>query len=372
MAIMKSQIETGTPYMLSKDSANSKSNQKNVGVIKSSNLCTEIMEVSDADHTAVCNLGSLALPKFLGTNGVFDYQKLHNVVRTLTYNLNRVIDHNYYPVETARRSNMKLRPIGIGVQGLADVFMMLRIPFDSLEARDVNKNIFETIYHAALEQSCEMAETEGAYEGFDGSPAHMGILQFDMWNVIPSGRFDWNALKERIKIHGLRNSLLVAPMPTATTAQILGNNEAFEPYTTNIYLRRTLAGEFVVVNRHLVNELSAIGLWSPEMKNKIIRNDGSVQGIDEIPADIQAIYKTAWELSQKSIIDQAADRGAFIDQSQSMNLFVEAPSVGKLSSMHMYSWKMGLKTLSYYVRTRAKARAQQVTVEPDVCETCSA
>jgi ribonucleoside-diphosphate reductase alpha subunit len=372
MAIMKSQIETGTPYMLSKDAANTKSNQKNVGVIKSSNLCTEIMEVSDPDHTAVCNLGSLALPKFLTESGVMDYQHLHKVVRILTRNLNRVIDNNFYPVETARRSNMKLRPIGIGVQGLADVYMLLGIPFDSQEARAININIFETIYHAALEESCHLAEECGSYEGFEGSPAQYGVLQFDMWNVTPTGRFDWNALKERIHQHGLRNSLLIAPMPTATTAQILGNNEAFEPYTTNIYLRRTLAGEFVVVNKHLVRDLEKLGLWSPEMKNRIIRNDGSVQGIQEIPERLQAVYKTAWELSQKAIIDQAADRGAYIDQSQSMNLFVEAPSVGKLSSMHMYSWKKGLKTLSYYVRTRAKAKAQQVTVEPDVCETCSA
>jgi len=372
MAIMKSQIETGTPYMLSKDVANIKSNQKNVGVIKSSNLCTEVMEVSDPEHTAVCNLGSLALPKFLSESGVMDYQHLHKVVRTLTRNLNRVIDNNFYPVETARRSNMKLRPIGIGVQGLADVYMILGIPFDSHEAREINVNIFETIYHAALEESCQLAKESGSYDGFEGSPAQYGVLQFDMWNVTPTSRFDWNALKERIHQHGLRNSLLVAPMPTATTAQILGNNEAFEPYTTNIYLRRTLAGEFVVVNKHLVRDLEKLGLWSPDMKNRIIRNDGSVQGIREIPERLQAVYKTAWELSQKAIIDQAADRGAYIDQSQSMNLFVEAPSVGKLSSMHMYSWKKGLKTLSYYVRTRAKAKAQQVTVEPDVCETCSA
>lgn len=371
MAIMKSQIETGTPYMLSKDAANLKSNQKNVGVIKSSNLCCEVMEVSDPDHTAVCNLGSLALPRFVADQ-TFDYQRLHRVTRTLTRNLNRVIDNNFYPVETARRSNTKMRPIGIGVQGLADVYMMMGIPFDSSEAREVNINIFETIYHAALEESCELAREEGPYEGFEGSPAYCSLLQFDMWNVTPTDRFDWDALKGRIRQHGLRNSLLVAPMPTATTAQILGNNEAFEPYTTNIYLRRTLAGEFVVVNRHLVRDLENLGLWSPEMKNRIIRNDGSVQGISEIPERLQAIYKTAWELSQKAIIDQAADRGAYIDQSQSMNLFVEAPSIGKLSSMHMYSWKKGLKTLSYYVRTRARARAQQVTVEPDVCTTCSA
>jgi ribonucleoside-diphosphate reductase alpha subunit len=372
MAIMKSQIETGTPYMLSKDAANTKSNQKNVGVIKSSNLCCEIMEVSDPEHTAVCNLGSLALPKFLTESNTLDYKRLHEVTRTLTRNLNRVIDNNFYPVETARRSNMKLRPIGIGVQGLADVYMMMGLPFDSDAAREVNINIFETIYHAALEESCELAGKDGSYEGFEGSPAHSGVLQFDLWNVTPSKLYDWGALKDTIQRRGLRNSLLVAPMPTATTAQILGNNEAFEPYTTNIYLRRTLAGEFVVVNKHLVKELDKLGIWSPDLKNKIIRNDGSVQGIQEIPERLQGIYKTAWELSQKSIIDQAADRGAYIDQSQSMNLFIEAPSIGKLSSMHMYSWKKGLKTLSYYVRTRAKARAQQVTVEPEVCETCSA
>lgn len=372
MAIMKSQIETGTPYMLSKDAANLKSNQKNVGVIKSSNLCTEILEVSDPEHTAVCNLGSVALPMFLTESNTFDYKHLHRVVRTLTRNLNRVIDNNFYPVETARRSNMKLRPIGIGVQGLADVYMRLKLPFDSEAARGINRYIFETIYHAALTESSELARKDGAYEGFEGSPAQGGVLQFDMWNVIPSNLYDWGVLKDTIHRQGLRNSLMVAPMPTATTAQILGNNEAFEPYTTNIYLRRTLAGEFVVVNKHLVRELEILGIWTPELKNKIIRNDGSVQGIAEIPVDIQSVYKTAWELSQKAIIDQAADRGAYIDQSQSMNLFVEAPSVGKLSSMHMYSWKRGLKTLSYYVRTRAKAKAQQVTVEPEVCEMCSA
>ena len=339
--------------------------------------CTEIMEVSDPEHTAVCNLGSLALPRFLVSLSderapIMDYKRLHEVARTLTRNLNRVIDNNFYPVETARRSNMKLRPIGIGVQGLADVYMMMGLPFDSEAARQVNINIFETIYHAALEESCDLAREEGSYEGFEGSPAYCSMLQFDMWNRTPTKMYDWDALKERIHEHGLRNSLLLAPMPTATTAQILGNNEAFEPYTTNIYLRRTLAGEFVVVNKHLVRDLERLNLWSPEMKNRIIRNDGSVQGIQEIPEHLQAIYKTAWELSQKAIIDQAVDRGAYIDQSQSMNLFVEAPSIGKLSSMHMYSWKKGLKTLSYYVRTRAKARAQQVTVEPDVCETCSA
>jgi ribonucleoside-diphosphate reductase alpha subunit len=372
MMILKSQIETGTPYMLSKDSINKKSNQKNVGIIKSSNLCTEITEISDPEHTAVCNLGSVALSKFVDIErNEFKYQELCSVVKQLTYNLNKVIDCNYYPVDTARHSNMKMRPIGIGVQGLADVYMMLRLPFDSEGARDVNRRVFETIYYGALVASCDLAKRDGAYEEFKGSPASRGILQFDMWGVEPSSMYDWAALKNDIQCDGLRNSLLVAPMPTATTAQILGNNEAFEPYTTNIYLRRTLAGEFVVVNRHLMKELEKLNLWTPEMKNAIIRDEGSVQNIPDIPDDIKAIYKTAWELSQKAIIDQAADRGAFVDQSQSMNVFVENPTIGKLSSMHMYSWKRGLKTLSYYVRTRAKARAQQVTVEPEVCVSCS-
>jgi ribonucleoside-diphosphate reductase alpha subunit len=367
--IIKSQIETGTPYMLYKDSVNKKSNQKNIGVIKSSNLCTEICEVSTPDETAVCNLGSLALPKFI-VEDRYDYKKLHGVVRTLTRNLNKVIDRNFYPVEEAKQSNTRHRPIGLGVQGLADVFMVLRHPFDSEEAMFINKNIFETIYHAALTESCQLAKEQGRYETFDGSPASEGILQFDMWGITPSGRYDWDSLRADIKANGLRNSLLVAPMPTASTAQILGNNEAFEPYTTNIYLRRTMAGEFVVVNKHLVNDLRVLNMWSTETKNKIIQADGSIQHIENIPQDIKDLYKTAWELSQKVIINMARDRGAFIDQSQSMNLFVENPSFGKLSSMHMYGWKQGLKTGSYYIRSRAKARPQQVTIDP--CLSCGA
>ena len=370
MSILKSQIETGTPYMLYKDHVNHKSNQKNIGVIKSSNLCTEICEVSTPDETAVCNLGSIALPKYVRSDGTYDYDALVGVTRTLTRNLNKVINRNFYPVEEAKRSNVKHRPIGIGVQGLADVFMRLRYPFDGADAMRVNKSIFETIYYAALCESCELAKEFGAYDTFDGSPASKGILQFDMWGCTPSDRFDWDALKEDIKTHGLRNSLLVAPMPTASTAQVLGNNEAFEPYTTNIYLRRTMAGEFVVVNKHLVRDLEKLGMWSVETKNQIIKADGSIQHIDNVPDDIKALYKTAWELSQKVIIDMARDRGAFIDQSQSMNLFVENPTIGKLSSMHMYGWKQGLKTGSYYIRSRAKARPQQVTIDP--CFSCGA
>jgi ribonucleoside-diphosphate reductase alpha subunit len=369
MAILKSQIETGTPYMLYKDHVNKKSNQKNIGVIKSSNLCTEICEVSTSDETAVCNLGSLALPAYVHDNQ-FDYTKLHAVVRTLTKNLNKVIDRNYYPISTARESNVRHRPIGIGVQGLADVFMLLGYPFDSTEAKDINKNIFETIYHAALEESCELAKVHGAYETFDGSPASKGILQFDMWGVKPGDRYEWEELRKNVERFGIRNSLLVAPMPTASTAQILGNNEAFEPYTTNLYLRRTMAGEFVIVNKHLVRDLTKLGVWSIETKNKIIQAGGSVQHLENIPYHIKELYKTAWELSQKVIIDMARDRGAYIDQSQSMNLFVENPTVGKLSSMHMYGWKQGLKTGSYYIRSRAKARPQQVTIDP--CMSCGA
>lgn len=331
--------------------------------------CTEICEVSTPDETAVCNLGSLALPKFV-EDGKFDHEKLHEVARTLTRNLDKVILLNYYPVDEARQSNTRHRPIGIGVQGLADVFLAMRHPFDSQEAANVNRDIFETIYHAALEESCAIAQEKGSYELFHGSPASEGILQFDMWGVEPSSRYDWGDLRDRIKKHGLRNSLLVAPMPTASTAQVLGNNEAFEPYTTNIYLRRTIAGEFVVVNKHLVNDLTKLGLWSIETKNKIIQADGSIQHIENIPKEIKDLYKTAWEISQRVIIDMARDRGAFIDQSQSMNLFVENPTYGKLSSMHMYAWKQGLKTGSYYIRSRAKARPQQVTIEP--CLSCGA
>jgi ribonucleoside-diphosphate reductase alpha subunit len=373
-AILKSQTETGTPYMLYKDACNAKSNQKNLGVIKSSNLCTEILEYTDKDETSVCNLASIALPKYVNKETkTFDYDKLHEVVKTVTKNLNRVIDRNFYPVETARRSNMKHRPIGLGVQGLADVFILCGLPFDCEESRLMNAHIFETMYHASLEASSELAEVEGSYESFQGSPASQGILQPDMWEGETkfSGRYDWDTMRERIKTKGLRNSLLMAPMPTASTAQILGNNECFEPYTTNIYLRRTLAGEFVVVNKHLVEDLKKVGLWSKEMKDLMVKAGGSIQNIVDIPEDIKKLYKTVWEISQKCIIDMAADRGRFIDQSQSMNLFMESPTMSKLSSMHMYAWKAGLKTGMYYLRSKAKARPIQFSLEPD-CVACSA
>jgi ribonucleoside-diphosphate reductase alpha subunit len=373
-AILKSQTETGTPYMLYKDACNSKSNQKNLGVIKSSNLCTEIIEYTDKDETSVCNLASIALPKYVNVETkTFDYAKLHEVTKTVTKNLNRVIDRNFYPVETARNSNMKHRPIGLGVQGLADVFILCGLPFDSYESRLMNVHIFETMYHAALEASSELAEIDGSYESFQGSPASQGILQHDMWGggVRMSGMYDWPSMRERIKTKGLRNSLLMAPMPTASTAQILGNNECFEPYTTNIYLRRTLAGEFVVVNKHLVNHLKEAGLWSKEMKDLMVKAGGSIQNIVDIPKEIKDLYKTVWEISQKCIIDMAADRGRYIDQSQSMNLFMESPTVSKLSSMHMYAWKAGLKTGMYYLRSKAKARPIQFSLEPD-CVACSA
>lgn len=359
-AILKSQVETGTPYMCYKDSCNAKSNQKNIGTIKSSNLCTEIIEVSSPDETAVCNLASLCLPTFV-KDGEFDFEELHKVTRVVTRNLNRVIDRNFYPTEAARKSNMRHRPIAIGVQGLADVFMMLGLSFDEPKARELNKRIFETIYHGALIESHQLAREEGPYETFAGSPASMGMLQFDMWGVTPEYYDDWGVLRDAIRAEGLRNSLLVAPMPTASTAQIMGNNEAFEPYTTNIYLRRTLAGEFVMVNKHLVKDLQKLNLWNPQIKNEIVRAGGSVQQLD-IPEELKAIYRTVWEIPQKSIIDMAADRSAHIDQSQSLNIFMENPSLAKLSSMHLYGWKKGLKTGMYYLRTRAKAKAQQVTV----------
>jgi ribonucleoside-diphosphate reductase alpha subunit len=379
-AILKSQVETGTPYMCYKDSVNAKSNQKNIGTIKSSNLCTEIMEVSGPDETAVCNLASICLPSLV-KNKQFDFEQLHAVTRVVTRNLNRVIDENYYPTEAARKSNMRHRPIGIGVQGLADVFMMLGLSFDEPKARKLNTGIFEAIYHAALTESCELAKEEGPYETFKGSPASEGILQQDMWGV-ETNEF-WNEIREKIKTHGLRNSLLVAPMPTASTAQIMGNNEAFEPYTTNIYLRRTLAGEFVMINKHLVRELMSLGKWTPEIKTEIVRDGGSVQNLDGVPDKLKEVYRTVWEIPQKSIIEMSADRGAYIDQSQSLNIFMENPSMAKLSSMHLFGWKKGLKTGAYYLRTRAKARAQQVTVpvaltkeacslaNPESCEMCS-
>jgi ribonucleoside-diphosphate reductase alpha subunit len=371
-AILKSQTETGTPYMLYKDACNKKSNQKNLGTIKSSNLCTEILEYTDKDETSVCNLASIALPKYVDEETrSFDYQKLHEITKIVTKNLNRVIDRNFYPVETARKSNMRHRPIGLGVQGLADVFILCRHAFDSDEAKEMNARIFETMYHAALEASSELAEVEGPYETFEGSPASQGVLQFDMWEGETKLHYDWDALKDRIKEKGLRNSLLMAPMPTASTAQILGNNECFEPYTTNIYLRRTLAGEFVVVNKHLVEDLKKIGLWSKEMKDLMVKAGGSIQNIVDIPDDIKNLYRTVWEIKMKDVIDMAAERARFIDQSQSMNLFMESPTLSKLSSMHMYAWKAGLKTGMYYLRSKAKARPIQFSLEPD-CVACSA
>jgi ribonucleoside-diphosphate reductase alpha subunit len=371
-AILKSQTETGTPYMLYKDACNQKSNQKNLGTIKSSNLCTEILEYTDKDETAVCNLASVALPKFVDREKkTFDYEKLHEVTKTVTKNLNRVIDRNFYPVETARKSNMRHRPIGLGVQGLADVFILCRLAFDSDEAKEINARIFETMYHAALEASSELAEVQGSYETFEGSPASQGIFQFDMWEGETKLHYDWDAMRERVKTKGLRNSLLMAPMPTASTAQILGNNECFEPYTTNIYLRRTLAGEFVVVNKHLVDDLKNVGLWSKDMKDLMVKAGGSIQNIVDIPDDIKKLYRTVWEIKMKDVIDMAAQRGRFIDQSQSMNLFMESPTMSKLSSMHMYAWKQGLKTGMYYLRSKAKARPIQFSLEPE-CVACSA
>ncbi len=361
-AILQSQIETGTPYMLYKDAANSKSNQQNLGTIKSSNLCTEIMEYTSKDEVAVCNLASLALPRFV-INGKFDQQKLYEVTYQVTKNLNKIIDNNYYPIEEARTSNMKHRPIGLGVQGLADVFILLRLPFESELAKMLNKNIFETIYFAAMTASKDLAKEQGAYQTFAGSPVSKGIFQFDMWGVTPTDRWDWASLKEEVKQFGVRNSLLVAPMPTASTSQIFGNNECFEPYTSNIYTRRVLSGEFIVVNKHLLKDLVNLGLWNNSMKNRIISANGSIQNIVEIPGDIKDLYKTVWEIKQRNIIDMAADRGAYICQSQSLNLFVDNPNTSKLTSMHFYAWKKGLKTGMYYLRTQAATQAVQFTVE---------
>jgi len=361
-AILEAQIETGTPYMLYKDAANRKSNQQNLGTIRSSNLCTEILEFTSPDEVAVCNLASLALPRFVN-EGKFDFDKLYEVTYHVTRNLNRIIDNNYYPIEEAKRSNLRHRPIGLGVQGLADVFILLRLPFESELAKVLNKNIFETIYFAAMTASKDMAIEQGPYETFAGSPLSKGQFQFDLWNVQPSNRYDWESLRAEVKKHGVRNSLLVAPMPTASTSQILGNNECFEPYTSNIYVRRVLSGEFVIVNKHLLKDLVQLGLWNESMKNKIITANGSIQSINEIPTELKALYKTVWEIKQRHLIDMAADRGAFICQSQSLNLFVDNPTVAKLTSMHFYSWKVGLKTGMYYLRTQAASQAVQFTVE---------
>jgi len=361
-AILDAQIETGTPYMLYKDAANRKSNQQNLGTIKSSNLCTEIMEFTSPDEVAVCNLASIALPRFV-INGNFDHDKLYEVTYQVTKNLNKIIDNNYYPVEEARNSNVRHRPIGLGVQGLADAFILLRLPFESDKAKVLNKEIFETIYFAAMTASKDLAKLEGYYESFPGSPVSKGIFQFDMWNVEPTLRWDWYTLKAEVIKHGVRNSLLIAPMPTASTSQILGNNECFEPYTSNIYVRRVLSGEFVVVNKHLLKDLVELNMWNDDMKNRILTNNGSVQGIEEIPQSIKEIYKTVWEIKQRNLIDMAADRGAYICQSQSLNLFVDSPTSGKLTSMHFYAWKSGLKTGMYYLRSKAASQAVQFTVE---------
>ena len=362
-AVLDAQVETGTPYLLYKDAANSKSNQQNLGTIKSSNLCTEIMEYTDANEIAVCNLASLALPRYV-INGEFDHQKLYEVTYQATLNLNRIIDGNYYPVAEAEYSNLRHRPIGLGVQGLADTFIQLRMPFESDEAKQLNKEIFETIYFAAMTASKDLAIAEGPYQTFQGSPLSKGKFQFDLWNVSPaSTRWDWKTLRKDVMKHGVRNSLLVAPMPTASTSQILGNNECFEPYTSNIYTRRVLSGEFIVVNKYLLRDLVNLGLWTPAMKDKIISANGSIQDIAEIPADVKELYKTVWEIKMRNIIDMAADRGAYVCQSQSLNLFINSPNASKLTSMHFYAWKKGLKTGMYYLRTQAASQAVKFTVE---------
>ena len=405
--ILESQIETGTPYLVYKDAANEKSNQKNLGTIKSSNLCSEIIEYSSPDEIAVCNLASVCLPRFVAraSDGipVFDFEKLHEVVEVITKNLNKVIDINYYPVAKARTSNLRHRPIGIGIQGLADTYAMMRIPFESDEARDLNLKIFETIYHGALTSSLAIAkkrhiaadaaerneydplissEFSGAYSSFAGSPASRGLLQYDLWGAKPhTDRYDWSALKQEIMQYGLRNSLLIAPMPTASTSQIMGFNESFEAFTSNMYKRKTLAGEFIVINKYLMADLIEYGLWNATMRDAIIMSDGSIQTIEGIPQELKDLYKTVWEIKQKAVIDQAADRGIFICQSQSMNLYIEDPDYKKLTSMHFYAWSKGLKTGVYYLRSKPRAQTQKFTIEPptkkqvvctdEVCTVCS-
>lgn len=364
--ILESQIETGTPYMLYKDAANAKSNQQNLGTIKSSNLCTEIIEYTAPDEIAVCNLASLALPKYVNDDATFDFNKLFEVTYQATINLNKIIDENYYPVEEAKNSNLRHRPIGLGVQGLADAFIMMGYPFESEEARRLNREVFETIYYASMTASKDLAKEFGPYETFEGSPVSQGVFQYDMWGVTPSNRWEWDVLKDEVKTYGVRNSLLLAPMPTASTAQILGNNECFEPYTSNIYTRRVLSGEFIIVNKHLLKDLVKEGLWNKEMRQKIMASNGSIQNIPEIPANLKELYKTAWEISQKAIIDQAADRGAYICQSQSLNIFMENANFGKLTSMHFYGWEKGLKTGMYYLRTKAATDAIKFTIEKNV------
>uniref|UniRef100_A0A8C1YN89 Ribonucleoside-diphosphate reductase n=1 Tax=Cyprinus carpio TaxID=7962 RepID=A0A8C1YN89_CYPCA len=364
-AIIESQTETGTPYMLYKDACNRKSNQQNLGTIKSSNLCTEIVEYTSKDEVAVCNLASIALNMYVTPERTFDFQKLASVTKVIVKNLNKIIDINYYPVQEAENSNKRHRPIGIGVQGLADAFILMRFPFESAEAQHLNTQIFETIYYAALESSCELAAELGPYETYAGSPVSKGILQYDMWDKTPTDLWDWAALKEKIAKHGVRNSLLLAPMPTASTAQILGNNESIEPYTSNIYTRRVLSGEFQIVNPHLLKDLTERGLWNEEMKNQLIAQNGSIQGIPTIPDDLKELYKTVWEISQKTILKMAADRGAFIDQSQSLNIHIAEPNYGKLTSMHFYGWKQGLKTGMYYLRTKPAANPIQFTLNKE-------
>lgn len=362
-AIIESQVETGTPYLLYKDACNRKSNQQNLGTIKCSNLCTEIVEYTAEDEIAVCNLASIAVNMFIKDDKTYDFQKLKNVTKTVTKNLNKIIDVNYYPVPEAENSNKRHRPIGIGIQGLADAFVLMRYPFDSEEAQILNQKIFETIYYGALEASCEIAEKLGTYQTYPGSPVSQGILQYEMWDKTPSDLWNWAELKDKISKHGIRNSLLLAPMPTASTAQILGNNESFEPFTSNIYTRRVLSGDFQVVNHHLIRDLSEANLWNDDMKNLIISNNGSLQNLECIPKTIRDLYKTVWEISNKVLIKMAADRGAFIDQSQSFNIHVAEPNYGKLTSIHFYGWKMGLKTGMYYLRTKPAANAIQFTVD---------
>ena len=365
-SIIEAQTETGNPYMCYKDACNRKSNQKNLGTIRSSNLCTEIMEYTSPDEVAVCNLASLSLPAYVDTaRGEYDFTRLHEVAQVVVANLNKIIDINRYPVEEAKRSNFRHRPIALGVQGLADAFLALRLPFDSPEAKQLNKQIFETIYHAGLTASCKLSEKYGTYSSYEGSPVSQGILQYDMWDVTPTDLWDWTSLKAEIAKHGVRNSLLVAPMPTASTSQILGNNECFEPYTSNIYSRRVLAGEFQIVNPWLLKDLVDMGLWSENMKNRIIADGGSIQNIPNIPEDIKALYKTVWEISQKTIIQMSADRGAFIDQSQSLNIHIKEPTMGKITSMHFAGWKLGLKTGMYYLRTMAASAPIQFTVDQE-------
>eukprot|EP00599_Poterioochromonas_sp_BG-1_P001270 CAMPEP_0173137912 /NCGR_PEP_ID=MMETSP1105-20130129/3373_1 /TAXON_ID=2985 /ORGANISM="Ochromonas sp., Strain BG-1" /LENGTH=618 /DNA_ID=CAMNT_0014050399 /DNA_START=465 /DNA_END=2321 /DNA_ORIENTATION=- len=367
LAIITSQVETGTPYMLYKDACNRKSNQQNLGTIKSSNLCTEIVEYTSSEECAVCNLASLNLAAFVDENKrKYDFEKLYEVTKVVTRNLNKVIDINFYPIPEAQTSNVKHRPIGIGVQGLADAFAKMRFPYESQNAVQLNRDIFEAMYFAALEASCEEAMRDGPYDTYSGSPISRGVLQFDMWDVKPSDRWDWNGLKQKIEKYGIRNSLLLAPMPTASTAQILGNNESTEPFTSNMYNRRVLAGEFTVVNKYLLKDLVERGIWSEEVRNQIMADRGSIQRVSVIPADIKELYKTVWEIKQKSIIDQAADRGAFICQSQSLNIHMGEPTTARLTSMHFYAWRKGLKTGMYYLRTLPKADAIQFTVDPTI------